>query len=250
MTWQRPELKVRAPNRSIGGLYRAGPGQEGAQPPSGIPFRTTEDAVVGAIFAGYQIADAQIANGVKIAMKLRGAAKQHGIEEPKDVLTTAETLARRGALFLLRWLVSDPSSPLKNVLSAEHLLGALAGLDPATRDAIVALVLELFKDAPGSPTKATTKATRSRVQIEFDAEPRAVELKKWELSSDATSVTLNPLRFRRSGDLESTFDGRIEFGAGDAAVLTLTLSGHTPEGLWKAPICANSVLLGVAVVEL
>lgn len=251
MTWKRPELKVRAPNRQIGGFYQAMPGQGGRQAFGGLPLQTPEDAVVAAMLAGYRIADAQIARGMRMAQDLRGSVKDAGIKEPKDIPPAAEALVRRGVLALIKWLTADPSSPLKNVLSAEYLLGALARLEPSARDEIVKQALKLFTGATAPSSTAHAGSAVAPPKIRFEKESRCIELKKWELSSDFAGVAFDPLKFRRTGDPGSTFDGRLERRADDGLTLTVTLSPQTPNGEWKAPICgADNVLIGIVVVEL
>jgi hypothetical protein len=262
MTYTRPPLTVREPNRAVGGFYRIAPGQKGGKIFGGVPLQTTEDAVVAAVRTGYRIADAQIERGMKIAQQLRGAAKRAGAGEPKDMLLSAESLATRGIALIVEWLetqAAQPSSPLKRMLSAEYrLLGSLLGLGPDAANDLEAKIREIFKQGDGqaSATESSARAgvppTVAHPVIVFDGEPRAVELIKWELSGEVAGVTLKPLKFARAGDPGSTFDGRVEYRADDGAlVLTLTLSAQTAEGRWKAAICGtNNVLVGIVIVEL
>lgn len=261
MTWKRPELTARAPNRAIGGLYRIAPGQKGGKIFGGVPLQTTEDAVVAAVRTGYRIADAQIEHGMRIAQELRGAAQRAGAGEPKDMLTNAEALIGRALQLMAEWLetlAAEPSSPLKRLLSAQYrLLGALIGLEANAPKDFVAEIQELVKQtvrdaaAPERSARPERRPPVARPVIKFDKEPRAVELVKWELSNDLANVQLSPLNFMRAGDPGSTFNGSIERRPNGMLTLALSLDAKTPEGQWKAPICGtDKVLLGVAVVEL
>jgi len=262
MTYKRPVLRARGPNRSPGGYYRAAAGKNGGPLFSGVPLQATEDAVVAAVRAGYRIVDAQIERGMRIAEDLRGAAQRVGTGDASDLLRSAEALAQRSMLLGVDWLetlAALPSGPLRQVLTTQsRLLSGLVGLDPAQWKNLRKM-LRNFSRAQGNaaqPEQAPEVGPAAPVapRIIFDAgvTARAVEVIKWQVFADLDKKDLAPLRFVRSGDPSSTFSGKLEFDPIERAPrLWLHLSEATAEGRWKAPICSQAnELFGIVVVEL
>lgn len=261
MTYKRPELPVRGPDRSPGGYYRFGTGRAGGAV-FGASMQATEDAVVAAVRAGYRIADAQIERGMRIAEDLRGAARRAGAGEPAQLLAGVESLARRSMLLGVDWIdtfAAQPNSPLRRMLSAQYrLLGDLIGLDPkAWKDLQDAVLASQRKkgDSPAStperePQEGGAATAAPRIVFEAGTAVRAVEIVKWQVG-DLSGESPAPLKFLRAGELTASFNGSIEFDPGGAPILKLRLSDATAEGTWKAAICSpTNELLGIVVVEL
>ena len=259
MTYQRPELAVRTPNRAAGGFYRTSTGAGGGSVFGGIPLQASEDAVVAAVRAGYRIADAQIENGMRIAESLRGAAARSGAGDAKEVLTTTEGLARRAAVLLLNGidaLAAQPSTVLKRILLSEpQILGALIGLEPNAwggLEKILGALLRQHGTAAAPEADRASEPEPVRPTIVFDREARPVELAKWQLDHSVAGADFKTLKFTRVGNPGATFSGNIETNPGNGKlVLKLALEAETPEGVWKAPICGpNNELLGIVVINL
>jgi hypothetical protein len=262
MTYKRPVLQARGPNRSPGGYYRAAAGKSGGPSFAGVPLQTTEDAVVAAVRAGYRIADAQIERGMRIAEELRGAARRAGSGDATDLLRNAEALAQRSALLGIDWLetlAALPSGPLRQLLTTQsRLLAGLIGLDPAQWKNLRRLLRNLGREQgtaaepEQAPRVEPIAAAAPRIIFDTGVTARAVEIIKWQVVPDLEKKTLAPMRFVRSGDPSATFGGKLEFDPLDRVpLLRLHLSENTAEGRWKAPICSEAnELFGIVIVEL
>src|SRR5262245_26960908 len=214
MTYKRPLLQARGPNRSPGGYYRAAAGKNGGPLFAGVPLQVTEDAVVAAVRAGYRIADAQIERGMRIAEDLRGAAQRVGTGDASDLLRNAEALAQRSALLGIDWLetlAALPSGPLRQMLTTQsRLLSGLIGLDSAQWKNLRKLLRNLgrVQETAAQPEQAPPiEPAPAAPRIIFDSgvTARAVEIIKWQVLPDLDKKELVPLRFVRSGDTSATF---------------------------------------------
>ena len=141
--WSRPQLERDRPIRThVGGFYRTADGSDAGI--GGVPLTTAEDAVVSAVRLAYKVADAQIAQSMRLAQRLRKAGdRQAGEHSDRKALDATEQLVFRAMMGALAWVeaatATEEGSPLMRLLSSQYrLLGSLLGLSVTDRSKSVA----------------------------------------------------------------------------------------------------------------
>ena len=129
-TWKRPELDVRAPDRSFGNALRAAQAAGGGDGITGVPLQTVTDAVVATVRLGYRVADREIERGRRMGQRLREGAERAGIADPEQWVQQAERLFGRGLTGSSEW-VDAWSKDLVHLLGADPQLLRLLGHEGA-----------------------------------------------------------------------------------------------------------------------
>lgn len=257
MSWNRPPLDVRAPDRSAGGLYRsadrpAGSDAAATETLAGVPLQTVSDAVVATVRLGYRIADREIERSRRLSQQLRSAAGRAGADDPEQWLDQTEKLLAKLLQAGGDWAEGAATlpPPLLRLLRAEgrlllQWLRLLGGEPPVAAPAPAA-----DPPAPGAAAAPPPgPALDLLLACPDPMDRRAVRLvhARWSALPDAPLA----LWFHaRGGAGADPMAGELSRAAGRDRLLLHTRR-HQPEGTWRAAVClADGQQIGVVEVEL
>lgn len=261
-SWTRPELPVRAPDRSLGGLLRSadrsaarsGADDAAAQVIAGVPLQTVSDAVVATVRLGYQVADRQIERGRRVTEQLRGAAARAGVDDPEAWIEHTERLLAKA--FTLGSGMADGAlgadSPLMRLARAElKLLARWAGLklDAAPDAAADTATDPTAESKAGASAPQAPPAVAVRLAAEDPADRRAVRVLQAQWS--ALPAQELPLWFHlRGAAAAEPMAGTLARVDGRDRLSLQTRRSH-PAGVWRAAVClADGLQIGWVDVEL
>lgn len=270
MSWTRPSLPERRPNRNIGGLGRSADIDEAGTTLAGVPMQTVSDAVMATVKLGYKVADRQIARGRRMGRTLHGAAQRAGAKDANAVIDNTERLVAQAMGMGLEWLegaATAEQGPVRRVLKAEYkLLGRLFGLladdggapsparaptgGPAPSDPSSGnpgAEAPAVRPAPAAaPTPAKVLLVRHRAAADQRRDVRVVHA-QWRAEDDAP---IDVHFHHRSGGTAVVLPARLERLKG-RDVLALTTSSALPAGAWRAAVCnADGLQIGTVEIEL
>ena len=257
--WSRPQLERDRPIRTVGGFYRTADGSDAGI--GGVPLTTAEDAVVSAVRLAYKVADAQIAQSMRLAQRLRKAGdRQAGEHSDRKALDATEQLVFRAMMGALAWVeaatATEEGSPLMRLLSSQYrLLGSLLGLSvtdrsnlsqshpPDTEPAIP-------RTLSPAPAVSASQADRLRV-VHTGKSRRPVLVKRFRLMRDGP-VPETSLEFYSAESVEhDPIEAVLETDDGGRATLKLDTPRNAPTGLWKAAVCLDDdAQVGLVEIEL